>query len=237
MGIYAKAFAQYGIVRIADVLSPGSAEAVAHILEQQMPWQLNLSETGDPQGGHQDTARANANGQNAIDARVSAVLERARSGFAWQYLSYPMIDAYLAGKDPGHPIHTVSEFLNNGEFLQLLRAVTGRQDILKAMAQATRYRPGDFLTLHDDSSHDALDYRVCAYTFSFTRLWRADWGGQLLFHDQHGQIAAGLAPAFNGLTLFSVPRLHSVATVAAYAGAPRLSIVGWGRTDPPHRAS
>ena len=75
MGIYAKAFAQYGIVRIADVLSPGSAEAVAHILEQQMPWQLNLSETGDPQGGHQDTARANANGQNAIDARVSAVLE------------------------------------------------------------------------------------------------------------------------------------------------------------------
>jgi SM-20-related protein len=41
-----------------------------------------------------------------------------------------------------------------------------------------------------------------------------------------------LAPAFNCLTLFTVPRPHSVATVAPYAGAPRLSIVGWGRTDP-----
>jgi SM-20-related protein len=222
---YAKAYAQSGIVRIGDVLSPASAEAVAQILEQQTPWQLKVSETGDPQGGQ------NQDDQTVIAARVAAVLERARSGFAFQYLNYPMIDAYLAGKDPGHPIHEVSEFLNGPEFLQLLRIVTGRQDIHKAMASATHYRPGDFLTWHDDSVHDDLDYRVCAYTLGFTRRWRADWGGQLLFHDRHGQIATGLAPGFNGLTLFSVPRAHSVATVAAYVGAPRLSIVGWGRSD------
>ena len=220
---YAKAYVQYGIVRIADVLSPASAEAVAQILEQQVPWELDLSE----KGSQPDMAQ---------EARAAAVLEKARSGFAWQYLAYGMVDNYLAGKDKGHPIHDVTKFLNGPEFLQLLRDVTGRQDILKAMASATKYRPGDFLTWHDDSSAETTDYRVVAYTLGFTRGWRADWGGQLLFHDQNGEIAAGLAPSFNGLTLFSVPRPHSVATGAAYAGTPRLSIVGWGRTDPKTQA-
>jgi SM-20-related protein len=53
-----------------------------------------------------------------------------------------------------------------------------------------------------------------------------------LFHDQDGHVTRGLSPSFNGLTLFTVPRVHSVAPVAAYAAAPRLSIVGWGRSDP-----
>ena len=230
---HAAAYAQKGIVRIGDVLSPGSAEAVARILEQQINWQLALSEKDDPDAGPYDAARIEALGQDVLNARIKATLERARSGFAYLYLIYPMIDAYLAGKDPGHPIHQVSEFLNGAEFLNLLRAVTGRQDILKAQAAATFYRPGDFLTLHNDGSGlTGPERRVCAYTLGFTRRWRADWGGQLLFHDRDGDIAHGFAPAFNCLTLFSVPHVHSVAPVAAYAGAPRLSIAGWGRSDP-----
>src|ERR1700743_752466 len=99
---HAAIYARFGIVRIPDLLSPASAETVAQILEHQLPWELHLSEKGDP----------------------AAVLERARSGFAFQYLSYGMIDAYLAGQDPGHPIHKVSEFLNGMQFLNLLRTVT-----------------------------------------------------------------------------------------------------------------
>ena len=213
VGLYARAYAAGGIVRIGNVLAPDSAETVAQIMEG-LPWQLSLSESGE----------------GDENARIAATLEKARSGFAYQYLKYPMLQTYFGGKDPGHPIHEVSEYLNGPEFLGLLRTVTGRPDIRKAMASATNFRPGDFLTWHDDSSDDS-DTRVVAYTLSFTRLWRADWGGQLLFHDPNGQIAAGLAPAFNCLTLFTVPRAHSVATVAPYAGAPRLSIVGWGRID------
>jgi len=229
---FASAYAQHGVVRIANVLSPASAEAVARTLER-LPWQLGLSETGDPQGGCYDAARIKALGQSAVNARIAAVLERARSGFAYLYLVYPMIEAYITGKDPGNPIHEVSEFLNAADFLQLLRDVTGRHDILKAEAAATFYRPGDFLTYHDDGSQnpDSVN-RVCAYTLGFTRFWRPDWGGQLLFHEETGHIAHGFAPGFNSLTLFTVPRAHSVAQVAAYAPAPRFSIVGWGRTDP-----
>jgi SM-20-related protein len=232
---YAKGYAQAGIVRLANVLTPESAESVARVLEQETPWRVHLSHLAD--GKRQsDAAYADGSDQDQLETRAAVVLERARAGFAFQYLYYPMIQAYFGGQDSGHPIHQVSEFLNSPPFLQLLRDVTGRQDIVKAMAQATNFRPGDFLAWHDDSSDDA-DTRAVAYTLSFTRGWRPDWGGQLLFHDPNGQVLAGLAPVFNGLTLFSVPRAHSVATVAAYAGAPRISIVGWGRTDPPHRTA
>jgi SM-20-related protein len=229
---FASAYATHGVVRIPNVLSPASAEAVARVLEQ-MPWQLGLSESDDPKGVCYDEARIKALGQSAVNARVAAVLQRARSGFAYLYLVYPMIESYITGKDPGHPIHEISEFLNAPDFLRLLRDVTGRPDILKADAAATFYRPGDFLTYHDDGSQnpDTVN-RACAYTFGFTRFWRPDWGGQLLFHDAAGHISQGLAPGFNSLTLFTVPRPHSVAQVAAYASARRLSIVGWGRTDP-----
>ncbi|PTT81551.1 proline hydroxylase [Pseudomonas sp. HMWF010] len=91
--------------------------------------------------------------------------------------------------------------------------------------QASNYRPGDFLTLHDDSHR--RDDRLAAFTLGFTREWRPDWGGQLLFHDADGQIERGFMPGFNVLTLFRVPRPHSVAPVAPYAAAKRLSLTGW----------
>ena len=234
VGFYASAYAADGIVRIPDVFAPQSAEVLAHILEKQMPWQLALCDPNDPVGGVYDEARINSLGPEAMNARVKGVFERAQKDFAFLYLTYPMIEAYLAGKHPGHPIHEVSEFLNGPEFLDLLRGVTGRNEIVKAEAFATLYRPGDFLTWHDDAKGaTAAEKRICAYTLSFTRGWRPDWGGQLLFHEKDGQISRGLMPTFNCLSLFTVPRYHSVAPVANYAGAPRLSIVGWGRSDLP----
>lgn len=238
IGAYAKTYAEHGIVRIADVLAPDSAEAVARLLEKQIPWRLALFEPSDPQGGSYDQARINALGPSAMNARVTAVFERARKDFAFVYLTYAMIEAYLAGQDPGHPIHQVSEFLNGPAFLGLLRAVTGRQEIVKAEAFATLYRPGDFLTWHDDAKGATqAEKRICAYTLGFTRGWRPDWGGQLLFHEKDGHITQGLMPAFNCLSLFTVPRYHSVAQVAAYAGAPRISIAGWGRSDLPAKGA
>ena len=75
--------------------------------------------------------------------------------------------------------------------------------------------------------------RRAAYTIGLTRTWRPDWGGQLMFHDEAGDVVRGLLPRFNVLTLFKVPLLHSVAPVAPYAAAPRFMITGWLRDDPP----
>lgn len=226
---YAKAYQRDGYVQIPDFLDAATAEHVARVLQQGTPWEIALSRAD---GGAETITRAELQslGAQGLRPKVEAVVRQARDGFAFVYLSYPMIRAYLEQREPGHPLHQVTEFLNSGQFLDAGAAVTGERGLTKVDAQASWYRPGDFLTLHNDHG---VGERRAAYTLGFTRNWRPDWGGQLLFHDDDGQITRGLTPRFNALTLFKVPRLHSVASVASYAGEPRLSIVGWLRNDPP----
>ena len=230
---YARAFARNGVVQIPNILEPQAAEALAEVLTRGTPWELALS-TADGGAETIPGPRLREMGPQGLRPKVEAVVNQARQGFAFVYLCYPMIEALVQGRDPGHPLHAMTEFLNTPEFRGLGASVIGDPGVSKVDAQATWYRPGDFLTLHDDAGKGE---RLAAYTLGFTKGWRPDWGGQLLFHDDAGQITRGLAPGFNVLTLFKVPRLHSVAPVASYAGAPRLSITGWLRNDPPTRAA
>ncbi|NEX94292.1 2OG-Fe(II) oxygenase family protein [Caulobacter sp. 17J65-9] len=229
---YAETFAREGVVQIRDVLEPEAAEHVAAMLNNAMPWEMALS---DAMGGDETLTRdALASlGRDGIARKLQDVSARAASGFAYVYLCYPMIRAYVQRRDPGHPIHQVTEFINSRPFLDFGAAVIRAAGVTKADAQATFYRPNDFLTLHDDRTDQKAGTarRKAAYTLGFTRGWRPDWGGQLLFHDDAGEIERGLTPGFNMLTLFGVPRMHSVAPVAPYAAAPRLSVVGWLRDD------
>jgi len=222
---YAQAYARDGYVQIEGLLPDPVAEALAEVLERGTSWSLVHS---DDQGG---AAMVGLDAPPAdLRARLRAVLQRASGGFAYLYLVYPMIDAYLDGRDPGHPLRALTEFLNSPEFIAFTAAVTGER-VVKVDAQATLYRPGDFLTRHDDRG---VGERRAAYTLSLTRGWRPDWGGQLLFHGDGGDVTRGFAPRFNVLTLFRTPLWHSVAPVAPYASRPRLTVTGWLRDDPPH---
>ena len=93
--------------------------------------------------------------------------------------------------------------------------------------QATRFLPGHFLTGHDDNDFNLG--RVAAYVVGLTPHWRTEWGGLLQFHAEDGDVERGLAPKFNTMNVFTVPRLHSVSQVTEFAGAPRLSVTGWLR--------
>lgn len=222
----AAAFQRDGWVQITDVFETQTAEFLADILETRIDWDLAFQgEDGRPAIlGREQVAGL---GDGALQQRLRGMMARAGSGYGFLYLTYPLITAYLTQRDPGHPVHALTEFLNDA-FVRLGVAVTGRQDIVKADGQLTRYRPGDFIGLHNDVGSEVSD-RLVAYTLGFTRTWRADWGGQLLFHDAAGDVIRGHAPRWNTLTLFSVPQYHSVSPVAAYAQAPRLSVVGWMR--------
>ncbi|MBI1197063.1 MAG: proline hydroxylase [Phenylobacterium sp.] len=226
---YAQAYARDGVVQIDGLFPPEVADALADTLARRTVWSLVHA---DPQGGHavlSPDAMARL-GPDEIRARLEAAMRRAADGFAYLYLVYPMIDAYVDGRDPGHPLHAVTEFLNGPDFIAFAAAVTG-ETVVKVDAQATCYRPGHFLTLHDDRG---VGERRAAYTLGLTQGWRPDWGGQLLFHDAARDVVHGFAPRFNTLTLFKVPLAHSVAPVAAYAARPRLTITGWLRDDPPY---
>jgi Rps23 Pro-64 3,4-dihydroxylase Tpa1-like proline 4-hydroxylase len=144
-----------------------------------------------------------------------------------------MIEAYMRGWDPGHPIHLATEFINSPEFLELGRRVTGVSAVNKADAHATFYGPGDFLTRHLDEGEDKE--RRAAYVLGLTEGWQPDWGGLLLFLKDNQDVREGYLPRFNVLTIFDIKYLHTVTQVSSFAGGGRYSITGWFRDDPTRR--
>jgi hypothetical protein len=73
----------------------------------------------------QPRASRRAGTADVIAGKLHAATLRARTGFAYVYLGYPMIDAFVEGRDPGHPIHALTAFLNSPELIAFGAAMTG----------------------------------------------------------------------------------------------------------------
>ena len=220
----ARAFAQGGRVRIADVLDPLSAARLHRCLLEDVPWQLTYNE--GEKNVFLDAAALQELGERKQQDLLQRVLSRAQDRFQYLYRSYPMVRAYMDERDPGLLLHAAFEWLNAASTLAVMRRITGIDTLIKVNAQATLYRPGHFLSRHDDSGH-AEQHRRVAYVLYMTRGWRADWGGQLQFIDAQGDVEEAWMPRFNSLALFLVPMPHLVTYVAPFATQPRLAITGW----------
>lgn len=162
------------------------------------------------------------------------VVDGARRGFQYLYDAWPVYGKWHAGTlaEEAPILARLFEFLNGDEFLGAMRRILGVEDIGFVDAQLTRYRPGHFLTPHDDSV-DKGD-RVAAYVLNLSDGWQPDWGGHLHFLDGQGGVTASFVPRMNALALFEVPQQHTVSLVAPWAGQSRISITGWLRrgSDP-----
>ena len=121
--------------------------------------------------------------------------------------------------------------LNSEAFLALMRELTGDPRIAYLDAQATRYRPGHFLTSHDDDV--AGKNRLFAYVINLTPNWCVDWGGLLMFVDEDGHVAEAYTPRWNALNIMRVPQSHAVSVVAPFAAGARYSVTGWMRSQRP----
>jgi SM-20-related protein len=222
---FADAFQRDGVVQASDFLSEPSAQAVAHVLAE-LPYVIVApDERGDTLV--LDNQVMERFGQDQVRSFLNDTIRRASNGFAFIHRSYPLQDEYA--RSPENPAAGITEFLQSRAFLDFGAKIIG-QPVDGVRVQASHYRKGDFLTLHDDSH--TRDERLAAFTLGFTRGWRPDWGGQLLFHDAAGDVIRGFAPRFNVLTVFAVPKAHSVAPVAAYATQPRFSLTGWFIREP-----
>lgn len=234
---YAAAYREDPLVRIPDVFTEETAETIHQILSKQISWRL-VFPIRDEQGERIETlsqAEIQALGQQGMRARINQVMERAQRNIGYLYSTYPMIQAYIQGWDQGHPIHTITEFLNSPEFLEFGGHVIGVPGITKTDIQATLYTRGQFLTRHIDSGMD--NERRAALTFGFTKNWQTDWGGLLMFIDENLDISQAFLPRFNVLSIFDGRRIHSVSPVSPFAGQGRYQITGWLRDDPPANAS
>ena len=221
----AAAYARDGLVQIPEVFAPETAALIADELELRTPWRFVISGEGGKPAMLSKAQMATAP-REMVQEAVRDNQRLAAEGFAFTYLNYPMD----APKDPAAGvsdlIHDFAAWLTGDTFRRFGARLTGLAAIDSVDSKATLYRPGDFLTMHDDTGPE----RRAAYTLGFSRVWRADWGGQLLMHGPGGDIERGFTPRFNTMNLFRTPRWHSVAQVATYAAAPRLSVVGWLKT-------
>ena len=215
-----------GRLHVPRLLTDDSAGAVAAVLEAETRWKTTVAAGGT-------FLELPLNGRTAEDPAKQAWLDEARVDGASPVIQYIFdVRRLTAERDgPGDAADAVLDFLNGPEFLGFARAVTGDDRIDFADAQASRYRPGHVLTVHNDRMPGKN--RLYAYVLGFTRDWRADFGGTLVFPGDDGHIERGFVPAFNALNLFSVPRRHAVTEIASFAPRDRLSIVGWLRSSQP----
>ena len=131
----------------------------------------------------------------------------------------------MEGRDPTLILHAILDFLNSEEFIAFARWLVNDPKITHVSAQATRYRPGHFLTRHQDK--DPHEDRAYAYVINLTKNWHADWGGLLQFENDAGDVTQTFTPHWNSLSLFKVPQSHIVSLVSPFAIEDRLAITGW----------
>lgn len=220
----AAAFADKRRLRIANVLTPDSAEALTAALEAFDNWSVCVRAGAE----HFELP---LKGGRAADTGKQSWIDGARVDGEHSGIQYLYDTRRMAVEDPDAPRDAVGQapaFLNSAPFLDFMRAVTGDDRIQMADSQGTRYRPGQVLTTHDDKLEEKG--RLYAYVLNLTREWYADWGGALIFPGADGHIEEGFVPAFNGLNLFQVPMPHAVTQVASFAPKDRYAITGWLRT-------
>ncbi len=213
-------------LQIADLLEEPSAEALYASMTGETPWFTAYREGAQDKMVSEEQLRGMA--PRDIQGLQSGVWEGARDDFAFMYGCYPLMDEDLKKKNPGLYLYQWVEFINSGGFLDFIRGVTGLETLVRADAQATWYRKGQFLTLHNDYDPSDEGKRV-AYVLSLSRGWRPDWGGILQFYDDDFNVEAGFLPRFNSLSMFKTPQNHSVTYVTPFCGNKRLSITGWFR--------
>ncbi|WAT18023.1 2OG-Fe(II) oxygenase [Aurantiacibacter sp. MUD11] len=222
----AEGLSRDGYVRLTGVLHPDTAQALFKNMNEELAWSRVFNE-GQRIWDIPPEKVGELEASDIFPQLHRGIMGAAQRGFQYQHDAVRVSDEAAERSERGWLVDQLLEALNSPEWLDVFRQVTADSKVALVDGQATRYMPGHFLTGHDDNV--AGKNRVAAYVLGLTPQWRTEWGGQLLFHDADGDVERGLSPKFNVINLFTVPRMHSVAPVSEFAGAPRLSFTGWVR--------
>ena len=221
--LYRQVFRHHARVHIPDILAMESAREIFEQLQHSVPWQAHFNDGAKTYDLHRDQLAVLPDNKKAL--LVEQLHHKAQLGFQYLFLNYSISDAVEQRSNPSVELNAFHDFINSDEVLELARTITGIREIEFADCQATLYKPGHFLTEHNDDIERSG--RLVAYTFSFTPEWRTDYGGILHFLDEDGHVNEGYLPKFNALNLFRIPTRHAVSYVAPYAPRGRYSIIGW----------
>lgn len=228
----AQVFQQTHHVRIPDVLDEASALLLYRHLAGELPWRTFLlarsvlySARPGPLGSYGPE----------LEAQMKAKAhEGARHGFVSIHEAdrlFPEdIPPVCSLENPGRSalLDECLALLNSPAFLDICRTVTGFPDIVRADIQATRFRPGHFVTLHRLRPYlSSSEVRVAAFEINLTLEWQPEWGGLYEINRGHDYLFDSCMPSFNLLDLFSVQHAQWISPVSAFARGERLAIAGW----------
>lgn len=216
-----EAFAQQQRLQVADFLTADSAHALHEALSNDIGWKLTANRGEEILDFDLEAVARWAPEQHALLDK--AVAMGGRFGFQFRYEVIRLTETSTG------PLAQFRDFMSSPAVLALLRTITDTDDIAFADAHASRYRPGHFLSTHDDRV-DKMGRRA-AYVMNLTPQWRPDWGGLLQFFDNRGDVTRAFMPNYNTLNIFSVPQLHNVSWVTPLAAAPRYAVTGWLRAE------
>jgi len=123
----------------------------------------------------------------------------------------------------------IYRYFNSSEYIRILSEITGDESGQEVSAWASRYDRNHFLSAHRDES--STQTRIAAHVLGMSLDWKSTWGGNFAFCDEKGNPETLVAPRFNQLLLFKVPRLHLVTKVEPSSTASRYSIFGWYKKE------
>lgn len=226
----ARRFAADGRLQVENILTEETARELREILISGTEWgvALQAGAQGTPHSWRGRELRDPATSRTIVELVKETDRAAAARDYAFRCNRYSLVEGLQKQWDPGGPHELLLEYLNAPEFLGLMREITGIPELAKADAHASCYGPNHFLGKHIDS-HVAEGWRI-AYVLNLTiDNWHPDWGGYLVFFDEHGNVETGFMPRFNTLNLFKVPQAHAVTYVPPFAPRGRYAISGWLR--------
>jgi hypothetical protein len=216
-----RAFAETGKIRITDAFDRADAEAIAAEMAH-LPYKVFCA---TKQGvAVLDPAEVARWPKARQDELTQFLMTGAAEGEGFVYDGMRLSEAWADGQ-PSSALGRLHAWLESDEARNVVAHITGGATD-GTFVQATRYRPGHYLTRHlDDPKGESRRY---AFVIGMTKMWRPDWGGLLQFFSEDGLSGAeALIPGFNCIDLFDVKHWHSVTYVAPFAQAPRLALSGW----------
>jgi hypothetical protein len=214
------AYAQHRSLSIQNILVPAVAESI-HKALTALDWNLEINDyTPSPRFRIPLTPEL-------TDVPPCVLLDSLEHGMDAKQLFY--LRLCVEAQHFLHPdLVAFREYVNTPEFLGALREITGEPDVTHTWIEATCYDKGCFLGGHRDDHHPQ---NVVAIVFNFTPHWQIDWGGLLtLVYPQRQPVL--VPPAWNSLSLFTIPLDHLVSAVSPAATAKRYSLTGWLRRGP-----
>ena len=226
----AERLAATGRTRLHGVFGEGSTAIHAAMTDPSMVWNRAIR---NPYNADVPVAVFDNEPLEEQARLIGMAHEEATEGFQFIFDRLRLGQARRMGLAIPQTLYDLHAAFNRPEWIDFARRLTGDDRIEYVDAQATRYLPGHFLNTHTDEHEGAG--RLYAYVLNVSPVWRAEWGGLLMFTDPDGQVRETFVPQFDTLNVFRVPADHAVSMVAPFAGGARYSVTGWWRVNPPER--